>query len=60
MTHIAGGIGDWDGSQYPIFDDILEFDETEEDWKKVGAMSVKRFDHAVAVINYNSIVEYCT
>ena len=58
-TCIAGGVGNYDGNDYPIYDDILELDKTERVWKNAGAMSVKRYDHAVSAINYNSILEYC-
>ena len=58
-THIAGGVGNYDGNDYPIYDDILEFDKTTRVWNNAGAMSVSRYDHAVSVINYNSVLEYC-
>jgi len=56
---VTGGVGNYDGNDYPIYDDILELDKTERVWKNAGAMSVKRYDHAVSAINYNSILEYC-
>ena len=56
---MAGGVGDWDTNEYATFDDILEFDEEELVWKKIGSMSITRYDHAVTAINYLSIVDYC-
>ena len=58
---IAGGVGhwDWDSSAYTKYDDILEFDEEKLVWNKIGSMSINRYDHAVTVINYLSIVDYC-
>ena len=40
--------------------DVLEFDVDEEVWTKIGTMSVQRSAHAVSVINYLAIEEYCT
>ena len=58
---MAGGVGDWDwdSNTYIKYDDILEFDEEELVWNKIGSMSITRYDHAVTVINYLSIVDYC-
>ena len=58
---IAGGVGDmdWDSNTYDKYDDILEFDEEELVWNKIGSMSITRYDHAATVINYLSIVDYC-
>ena len=44
----------------PYYDDILEYDVEEEAWSKVGSMSMKRASHAVSVINYLDIKDYCT
>ena len=64
-SHIAGGYGDiyhsggyYIGSGY--YNDVLEYDEEEQAWKKIGEMTLKRTQHAVSVINYNSIKDYCT
>ena len=58
---MAGGVGDWDWdtNDYNKYDDILEFDEEELVWNKIGSMSITRYDHAVTAINYLSIVDYC-
>ena len=58
---MAGGVGDmdWVTNTYAKYDDILEFDKEELVWKKIGSMSITRYDHAVTAINYLSIVDYC-
>ena len=58
---MAGGVGDidLDSNTYDKYDDILEFDEEELVWNKIGSMSFTRYDHAVTAINYLSIVDYC-
>ena len=42
-------------------DDILEFSYFLffRVWTKIGEMSLHRENHAVSVINYNSIKDYC-
>ena len=52
---IAGGRTSW-GS---ILDDVLQFDAEEGEWTKIGSMKISRYAHAVSVINYNSVKEYC-
>ena len=42
-----------------IHDDVMEFDAEELVWNKIGSMLMKRTSHAVSVINYNSIKDYC-
>ena len=42
-----------------FYNDILEFSAEEQVWKKVGSMTMKRSSHAISVINYNSIEDYC-
>ena len=37
----------------------MEYDEESEAWNTVGSMSMTRRNHAVSVINYNSIKDYC-
>ena len=39
--------------------DVLEFSVGEQRWNKIGEMSMQRQYHAVSVINYNSIKDYC-
>ena len=41
------------------YDDVLEYDEQKQEWNKIGSMSIKRTEHAVTVVNYNSIKDYC-
>ena len=42
-----------------ICDDVLQFDAEEGQWTKIGSMKISRYAHAVSVINYNSVKEYC-
>ena len=42
-----------------ILDDVLEYDEEKQEWNKVGTLTMRRENHAVSVINYNSIKDYC-
>ena len=53
--HYAGGR--WSG--VGTFDDVLEYDEEMQIWKKIGSMSIKKRNHAITVVNYNSIKDYC-
>ena len=55
LLHNAGG---W-GSNSETLDDILEYDEEKQEWNKIGTISMKRELHAISVINYNSIKDYC-
>ena len=41
------------------YDDVLEYDYDEQVWTKIGVISQKKKDHAVSVINFNSIKDYC-
>ena len=41
------------------YDDVLEYDYDEQVWTKIGVISQKKCDHAVSVINFNSIKDYC-
>ena len=58
---MTGGVGDWDwdSNTYTKYDDILEFDEEELVWKKIGSMSITRYDHAVTVIHNGEIIDCC-
>ena len=42
-----------------VYDDVLEYDEQKKEWNKIGSMSIKRREHAVTVVNFNSIKDYC-
>ena len=53
IKHNAGG---HHGSTYH---DILEFSAEDGTWSKVGSMSINREQHAVSVINYLEIADYC-
>ena len=41
------------------YNDVLEYDEESGVWITIGSMSIKRANHAVSVINYNSIKDFC-
>ena len=56
----AGGSGDSNSGEISGIIDIMEFSANTEVWKNIGKMSSKRRNHAVSVINFNSIKEYCT
>ena len=38
---------------------VYEFDPVVEEWTRIGNLKVPRQNHAVSVVNYNSIKEYC-
>ena len=54
ICHNAGG---WSGQD--ALDDVLEYDKEKQEWNPIGSMSMKKAYHAVSVINYNSIKDYC-
>ena len=53
--HNAGGYSYNDDNN-----DVQEYDVENHLWIKIGEISMKRARHAVSVINYNSIKDYCT
>ena len=59
--HNAGGhYYDDSTNTWTTYNDVLEYDEEEQVWNKIGTTSMKRSYHAVSVINFNSIQDYCT
>ena len=52
--HNAGGYSYNDDNN-----DVQEYDVENHLWIKIGEISMKRSYHAVSVINYNSIKDYC-
>ena len=50
----------WDGSTSTFYEDVLEYDVESGVWRTMGTMTLKRSYHAVSVINFNSIQDYCT
>ena len=58
LLHNAGG-ENFDGSWRTVYNDVLEYDMEEQLWNTVGSMTMKRSRHAVSVINYNSIKDFC-
>ena len=60
LLHNAGGQYYDDSTHtYTYYDDVLEYDEQKQEWNKIGSMSITRYNHAVTVVNYNSIKDYC-
>ena len=57
--HNIGGTFGTTQDDLQVYDDILEYDEEKEEWNKIGTTSMKGAGHAVSVINYNSIKDYC-
>ena len=53
IKHNAGGTTEY------THDDILEFNAEDGTWSKVGSMLLNRAQHAVSVINYLEIADYC-
>ena len=53
----AGGQHYEEDGTYSYLNDILEFKDGS--WKNVGAMSSKRSYHAVSIVNYLEIDNYC-
>ena len=47
-----------DGS-YIYYDDILEFDPLTGQWKEVAKMMKARSNHAVSVIEYSEVAQFC-
>ena len=41
-------------------DEILEWDATNEEWKEMGRMKQSRHYHAVAVVEVDDVIEFCT
>ena len=39
--------------------DILEFSDSEEKWTKVGEMAKSRQDHAVSIVDFEDLKNYC-
>ena len=49
------------GGEYgPSYDDILEFDPLNGQWKLVARMIQARERHAVSVIEYREVEQFCT
>ena len=40
-------------------DDILEFDEVAGTWQPIGKMRHTRSKHAMSVVNFNEVKDYC-
>ena len=60
LLHNAGGYYyDRYTATATYYEDVLEYDEQKQEWNKIGSMSIRRYEHAVTVINYNSIKDYC-
>ena len=44
---------------YTTYNDILEFNAEDGTWTRVGSMAISRREHAVSVIKYLEIADYC-
>ena len=55
--HNAGGES-YDNSNNQL-DDILQFNPETGEWMQIGALKNKRSYHAVSVVNFNSINDFC-
>ena len=40
-------------------DDIVEYDPKTGQWKELGKMLEKRYGHAMAVVDWDDIKQYC-
>ena len=38
---------------------ILEFNQIDEEWQKIGSMMEKRVNHGVSVVKYEDFSEWC-
>ena len=41
------------------YDDILQFDKEVHQWRKIGSMKMTRYQHAMSVVNFNEVADYC-
>ena len=46
-------------SDYTYSDEILEFDPVNGQWKLVDRMKEARYSHAVSVIEYSEVEQFC-
>ena len=48
---------------YNFYDEIFMFDDADAgesgEWRQVGRMRLKRFEHSMSTINFNEIKDYC-
>ena len=50
-------LGGFDYDHY--YDTILEFNEETGEWSQLDRMTVGRYIHAVSVVNYDYVMQYC-
>ena len=55
--YISGGQDDNGIQSY--YEDVLEFDDVNGVWNNIGKMRMARTSHAVSMINFNKIQDYC-
>ena len=55
-VYVTGG---WDNDAHTYQSDILTWDPELSSWSKVGDMAVARSGHAVTVVDYDVISQYC-
>ena len=51
--------GGYDSSDNREMNEILQFNPESGEWLKIGALKNKRYYHAVSVLNFNSIKDFC-
>ena len=42
-----------------MLDEILQFDAETREWELIGHMRLARGQHAISIINFNEIKDYC-
>ena len=51
--------GQDDNGIQSYYEDVLEFDDVNGVWNNIGKMRMARTSHAVSMINFNKIQDYC-
>ena len=55
----TGGYKDVDFDVDAYYDDVLKFDDNTKTWIQVGILPDARSNHAVAVVNFEDVVNQC-
>ena len=61
----GGVLGDWDDGwvsddyENILTDLILQFDQSIGEWREIGRMLEARWGHAVSVVNWLDVENYC-
>ena len=59
IISIPGGMETLNEYNRPTYDDVLQFDAVAHQWRRIGSMKMSRYNHAMSVINYNEVADYC-